>query len=144
MLKAFLTFLIPLLYFPPLIIFLHDWQKIKETSQVWQIIGLIITLIGIVFWSWGFILLGKKSFSVLPKAKILQTTGIYRYFRHPIYLGIILTYSGLSLCLASITALLYVFLVICSLCLIRAIKEEKVLFEQFGQKYLDYKKRTIL
>lgn len=143
MLKTFLTFLIPLLYFPPLIIFWKDWQKIKEINLVWQIIGLIIAFMGLVLWVCGFMFLGKKSFSVLPKAKILQTTGIYRYFRHPIYLGIILTYLGLSLCLGSATALLYLLLVICPTCLIRAIKEERSLHKQFGQKYLDYQKRTL-
>jgi len=38
-----------------------------------------------------------RSFSVLPEARALVTSGPYRHVRHPVYLGEIITYGGLLL-----------------------------------------------
>lgn len=109
-----------------------------------SIIGLLVTLLGLFLWGMGFLNLGKKAFSILPEAKVLQTERIYKYFRHPIYLGITLTFLGLSLSLGSWEGFIYIIIIIIPLTIIRAREEEKVLMAKFGQEYLDYKKRVKL
>jgi protein-S-isoprenylcysteine O-methyltransferase Ste14 len=69
------------------------------------------------------------------------TTGAFRYVRHPLYLGSILTYVGLaistlsilSLALCAVIFLFYDFL---------ASYEEKLLEARFGGTYHAYRKRT--
>lgn len=136
-----LTLFIPLLYFLGLIVIL---QTTKITSLPLAILGLIIAFLGLFFWGLGYYFLGLGSFSVLPKAKKLQTSGLYKYCRHPIYLGITLTLLGLSLSTASLAGFIYTIIIIIPLNILRAKREERVLIDEFRQKYLDYKNRTII
>lgn len=78
-----------------------------------------------------------SSFSVLAKAKKLKTGGAYKFFRHPIYLGINLTCLGIAMGLGSWLGLVYAILIVIPLNLIRAKKEEKTLSQKFGRKYLN-------
>ena len=54
--------------------------------QTISFIGLFIILLGQVLCIWGIITL-RKSFSLLPEARELVTTGPYKLLHHPIYVG---------------------------------------------------------
>ena len=54
--------------------------------QAFSYIGLFIILLGQFLCIWGILTL-RKSFSLLPEARELVTTGPYKLFHHPIYLG---------------------------------------------------------
>lgn len=62
-------------------------------------IGLILNLIGLILWWSGKIELGDNwNYGYgKPHVNKLVTTGIYSKIRHPIYLGIIFTWTGLCL-----------------------------------------------
>ncbi len=71
----------------------------------------------------------------------LITRGIYRYVRHPIYLGTLLYAFSAPLILRSALGFLIMMALIPMF--IRRIKiEEKVLSEKFGQKYIEYARKT--
>lgn len=140
-LNLFLTFLIPLLYFLGLIVIL---QTMKITNFFLAVLGLIVTFLGLFFWGLGFYFLGRPSFAVLPKAKKLQTGGLYKYFRHPIYLGITLALLGLSLSTSSLLGFIYTIIIIIPLNILRAKREERVLIAKFGPKYLAYRQKTLI
>ena len=142
--EFFLTVFIPLLYLLTILIFLKTKGVFGFGVIYLAILGIILAFIGLSFWVCGFLSLGPKAFSVLPKAKILKTSGVYKYFHHPIYLGIILTCFGLSLSLGSQVGLFYTIFIVIPLNILRAAKEEKVLLKEFGQEYLKYKKKTLL
>ncbi len=100
--------------------------------------SLIITA-GLAFTLAALLTLGK-SFSIIPQTRKLVVQGPYRLVRHPIYLGEIVTYSGMALAGMSIPKVLVVLLLI--LCqTYRAIQEEKLLAETFPD-YLDYASKT--
>ncbi len=141
--EGFLTFFIPLFYLFPFFIFFYTKANQGFGFIFVAILGLVMGLAGLFIWGGSYFNLGIKSFTVVPKAKVLETSGFYCYFRHPIYLGITLTFFGLSLCLGSFWGLFYSLLVIIPLNVVRARKEEKVLIQKFGQKYLDYQKTTL-
>ncbi len=140
-LKGILTFFIPLLYFLAIFIILQTGKELGF-GLLLSIVGLIMAIIGLVLWILAFIKLGTKSFAVLPRAKALETGGIYKYFRHPLYVGLILTFVGLSLGAGSLLGIIYTIIVILPLSIVRAKREEKILIKNFGKEYLDYKKRT--
>lgn len=72
----------------------------------------------------------------------LVTMGIYSYIRHPIYLGIAMFCIGLEMVYGSWYFISFFALFIPAF--IRARKEDELMQNNFGKKYLDYKKRTKL
>ncbi|MCO6498442.1 MAG: isoprenylcysteine carboxylmethyltransferase family protein [Chitinophagaceae bacterium] len=84
----------------------------------------------------------KTTFSTFHAASALQTEGIYKYSRNPMYLGLFLCYIGLSLWMISpwnIVMLILLYLTVRAYIIHR---EEKYLEEQFGASYLEYKKKV--
>jgi len=69
------------------------------------------------------------------------TTGAFKYVRHPIYLGTLLTYLGLAISTGSILshALLAGIFIFYNFI---ATYEEEVLQKKFGEDYKQYKRRT--
>ena len=80
--------------------------------------------------------------AVLPERERLVTHRVYRYLRHSIYIGIILTLGGLFLACGSKICLVYVFVVVVPLNVFRARVEEVVLQEQLGEAYQQYRAGT--
>lgn len=75
------------------------------------------------------------------KDKFLVTDGLYKYIRHPQYLGILLATFGLIVYKFSpISLLLWPVLVFIYYRLAR--KEEKFAQEKFGEQYTEYKRRV--
>ncbi len=72
----------------------------------------------------------------------IVTTGVYRYTRNPMYLGMASIYAGLAVVADSPLALILlpaVLLIIQSQVIAR---EESYLAAKFGEVYLDYKRRV--
>lgn len=106
--------------------------------------GLIIYLLGLLI-RWASIIQLKKSFTVdvaINKEHDLKTDGLYKFVRHPSYLGLFLIFFGLSVSMNS----MYSFLVICIPVFLviqyRIYVEEAVLLEEFGEKYREYVRST--
>lgn len=98
------------------------------------VVGLVLGFTGIFIWFWGYFSLGK-SFSLLPRTGNLVKTGAYRFFKHPIYLGMGMTFVGLSLAKGSFLSLGFSLFVTCPLNYFRAKDEEKKLKAKFGKEY---------
>ena len=71
----------------------------------------------------------------------LVTTGVYRYIRHPLYLGEVCRNIGVSLFFNSFSGLLIILLGNLFL-LVRIGIEEEMLVEEFGEEYIEYRKKT--
>ena len=139
--RFLLNILVPSLYLLPLLFaylgpknFGFGYDKLVYT-------GLAIGALGVVLWALSMITLGP-SLAVLPGADRLVTRGVYQYIRHPIYVGIVLTLSGLFLACGSIVCLVYVFTVVIPLNIFRAQAEEKALYQQLGKDYQKYRANT--
>lgn len=78
---------------------------------------------------------------VAPRTRHLMTDGPYKLSRNPMLSGTYLYYIGHLLALWNGWALL-VFVVVATLMMLQVRSEEKRLEADFGQEYLDYKKRT--
>ncbi len=68
-------------------------------------------------------------------------TGVFRIVRHPIYLGAILFYLGAILSTLSLASALF-WLLIVGFYIWISRYEEKLLIEEFGEDYLNYKSRV--
>ena len=69
------------------------------------------------------------------------TTGLYRYSRHPIYIGVFIQYIGIGIATASV---LFLLLVITQIALSVPVvpAEERYCLEKYGDTYHEYMKRT--
>ncbi len=76
----------------------------------------------------------------LRKHKLVKH-GVYRYIRHPLYLGAILLNLGIILLFSSLLGFL-VMMGYIPCVLYRIQIEEKMLVERFGKEYRDYMKKT--
>jgi protein-S-isoprenylcysteine O-methyltransferase Ste14 len=136
-----LNVFVPLLYFFPLALVYFSEKNFGFGHPQLVPVALSVGGVGMVIWILGMVSLGK-SLAVLPGTDALKTGGIYKYFRHPIYVGINLTLFGLLSASGSVFGMGYMALVVIPLNIYRAREEEKALLEKFGDSYRDYQKKT--
>ena len=78
---------------------------------------------------------------VAPRTKRLMTDGPYRQSRNPMLSGTYLYYIGIVVAFWNWWALL-VFAIVAGLMMLQVRSEERRLEADFGEEYLEYKKRT--
>ncbi|MCF8723242.1 protein-S-isoprenylcysteine O-methyltransferase Ste14 [Nitrospina gracilis] len=103
--------------------------------------GLTVGLSGLLFWIVAMVQLGK-SLAVLPGGDRLVSRGVYRCVRHPVYWGIVLTFFGLFLAVGSVQGMVYLFVVVVPLNIVRARQEERAMQKKFGEAYTRYRRQT--
>jgi protein-S-isoprenylcysteine O-methyltransferase Ste14 len=119
----------------------HGFTVFKENNSI-RLTDVVLTFIGFLFMNWSVIILDRQ-FSVdvtIQESHKLVTYGPYKYIRHPRYLGIFF-FTGISLVfLSGISLIIVLFTLIVLLWRIR--DEEKLMHQEFGKDWEEYKKRT--
>jgi len=113
-------------------------------ERVLSLTGLFLILIGLVV-RWVAILTLRRYFTVdvaISKDHVIIDKGLYKYIRHPAYLGALLSFLGLGLAFSNWISLLVIFAPITAAFLYRIGIEETALVGAFGNKYLDYSRYT--
>ena len=113
-------------------------------------LAILIALAGLAISIWSIVYMrrvGKGNpfdamgHEVAPRTRHLMTDGPYRLSRNPMLSGTYLYYIGVLVALWNWWALL-VFAAVATAMMFQVRSEEKRLEADFGQEYLDYKKRT--
>ncbi|MCZ7359264.1 MAG: methyltransferase [Candidatus Methanoperedens sp.] len=156
--EAFLVALFTEMFGFPLTIFLLSsilGITIEPTGETGHLIAVALDRLGILQLNKGvFLVMAVSSIMILTglvliilgwkkihKAAGLVKNGIYRYSRHPQYLGILLITSAFLIQWPTIlTLIMWPFLVTMYLRLAK--KEEKEMEEKFGEEYLEYKEEV--
>ena len=141
--RFLLDILVPSLYLLPLVFAYLGPKNFGFGYDEFVYAGLSVGVVGVILWILAMLTLGS-SLAVLPGTGLLVTRGVYRYLRHPVYVGIVLTLSGLFLACGSAICLAYVLIVVIPLNIFRARTEEQVLREQLGESYQHYRNTTFL
>ena len=122
----------------------HAWPIVRFLHAPWTYAGIILLLPGLFFCGAGALRLLRKrtTLEVFHEPARLVTNGVYRYSRHPIYLGFATVLIGAWIMLGVLSAGLpvLVFIAVVDHGYIRF--EEKVLVRKFGQDYDEYCRRT--
>jgi protein-S-isoprenylcysteine O-methyltransferase Ste14 len=113
-----------------------DPIKMDLSDYIAKPLGLLIGLMGVALFISSA--KAKKGFYELDN---LVTKGIYSKIRNPMYLGIIFIHIGFPLAAKSLLTLISVIIWI-PLISIWKYWEEKDLEKKFGEKYVEYKKKT--
>ncbi len=116
----------------------HDWPvpaALAATSTAATLVGLVVMVIGAVGLGRGL------TATPLPNAHArLRTGGLYRYARHPIYSGLLLTMTSITAASGSLFQLLTLGVLVL-LITVKARWEEKRLTQRF-EGYASYAART--
>lgn len=99
----------------------------------------VLLLAGLTWSVWSLRFLGP-SFSVIPQARDVVDRGPYRWVRHPLYLGEIVSSLGLAVA-ANAPGAIGVWLGLCGLQAYRAVREEQILLRTLPG-YSEYRRRT--
>ncbi|MGE5463408.1 MAG: methyltransferase family protein [Syntrophothermus sp.] len=113
--------------------------------------GLPSRVLGAILFLGGFAL-GMPAFRGMLHAKTspnphrpstaLVRDATYRFTRNPMYLGMLISYSGLFIFLQNPWFLLFLPILVWLFTFLVIIPEERYLEEKFGSEYLEYKSRV--
>jgi len=125
------------------IVWLLDSFFFNVTTFLACLIPLVIRIVASLSIIVAGSILIAKAYQQLFKGKLkdLVTTGIFAHVRHPMYLGIILTYLGCIVGTLFLLTFVPWFLILI-LYVRMANYEEEQLEKRFGEEYLSYKKRV--
>ena len=135
---------------PALMWWLAGMPSLSEVPVARMYPAGLIAIAGLALSIWSIVYMkrvGKgnpfdaRGHEVAPRTKHLMTGGPYKLSRNPMLSGTYLYYIGILIALWNWRALL-VFAVTASLMMLQVLSEEKRLEADFGQEYLDYKKKT--
>jgi len=126
------------------ILFHFMFPTVKIIFSPYNLIGVVLIIIGIAITSWTNSLLLKKQTATEPNEipTLFITSGPFKFSRNPIYLGMIIVLFGMDIFLGSLFPFIFSILFIIIIDRFFIPTEEKNLEKKFGDRYVDYKKRV--
>ncbi len=146
-------FLILLMFFlsPFFLIAAFYENKLLISSMLPSWDNLIVSYIGfVIYLSAGiFVIVGRVQLGKFGSGELiteedheLNTEGVYKYIRNPMYSGALIAVIGFGLVFRSILTLLIVSIFYFIVFNMRINEEERLLYEAFGEEFTDYKKKS--
>jgi len=124
------------------------WELVSQPGSLYllsvqNIVGLALFIVGLTTALVAVVTLRRfySSTLVIREDHQLITHGIYRFSRHPVYLGVIIAIIGVPVYASSLYGLLTMSALI-PLILFRIRIEERMLTDEFGDAYRTYKEAT--
>ena len=117
---------------------------IRGHFAVYFILGIALIWAGLLFRFWSIQTLGRlfSTSLVIQEGHELITKGPYKYLRNPSYTAALMTFIGFGLGIGNWLSSVVLLLAGLVAYVWRVRVEEKMLLEQFGQTFVDYKKKT--
>ena len=108
-------------------------------------LGLLLIIIGVVI-RWSAVRTLDKYFTVdvaIQQDHKLVRTGLFKYVRHPSYLGLLIAVLGLGITMVNWLSTLVLVVPHAIVILLRIGEEETALEERFGSDYRDYEMHSM-
>ena len=116
---------------------IYYWNLLFAIGMVLVVIGFVIRLHSI---------LTLKQYFTYSVAKVeghrIVETGLYKFIRHPGYLGQLIFFMGISISISNWLSILAMMIPVTLGYLYRINVEERFMIEQLGKDYLNYQART--
>ncbi len=119
------------------------WPDQPWTWRQWAGLAPVVAGGSVLFWCiYSFARHGKGTLSPVDPARRLVVSGLYRYVRNPMYVGIMAVLLGEARLFGSLILLGYAGLVFLIFNLFVRLYEEPYLRKQFGDEYARYCERV--
>ena len=116
---------------------IYAWNTLFIVGMALFVIGFIIRIHS---------LLTRKQYFTYSVAKVenhkIIETGLYKFIRHPGYLGQLIIFVGISISISNWLSLLVMMIPVTLGYLYRIKVEERFMLEQLGKEYMSYQERT--
>jgi protein-S-isoprenylcysteine O-methyltransferase Ste14 len=138
-----LSFILPITVLVIVPLYLENNLSVKHMPAL--VIGIIIMLIGLYVMTItfsAFIRIGKGTLAPWSPTKKLIVSGIYRYVRNPMIMGVFTVLIGESICILSSRIFFWAILFFIINTIYFVLYEEPNLEKKFGSEYLEYKRNV--
>lgn len=108
------------------------------------IIGMVLVVLGLMIRIYSILTLKQYftySVAKIENQKIIES-GLYKFIRHPGYLGQLIIFIGITLSMSNWLSVLFMMIPVTFGYMNRIRIEERFMLEQMGQEYGDYQERT--
>ena len=140
----------PLLLQPPFVALLiamaagliHSRLGPWHTILCMPILGGVLVVAGVSFMTWARILFTSRKTTLFvgqPSSQLVRE-GPFRFSRNPMYVGVLASVLGLALWIGTVPMYVAVPVTILLFSLFHIPREERMLRESFGERYLAYSK----
>jgi protein-S-isoprenylcysteine O-methyltransferase Ste14 len=116
---------------------IYDWNTLFVVGMALFVIGFIVRIHSLLTLKQYF----TYSVAKVENHKIIET-GLYKFIRHPGYLGQLIIFIGISTSISNWLSVLVMMIPITLGYLYRIKVEERFMLEQLGGDYLNYQERT--
>lgn len=116
---------------------IYHWNTFFAIGMALIVIGFLIRVLSLLTLKQYF----TYSIAKVENHKIIET-GLYKFVRHPGYLGQLIIFIGISTSISNWLSILVMMVPVALGYLYRINIEEKFMLEQQGEDYLNYQKRT--
>lgn len=110
----------------------------------YKLIGVLIFVLGLSMTFTSFYLFRKNRTPILPgqKPTFMVISGTYKFTRNPMYLGVTTALAGVAVYIGNLLAFISPIIFFMATNFFYVPREEKLMEQLFGKKYLDYKKKV--
>ncbi len=115
----------------------YHWDTFFAIGMAWVVIGFTIRISSILTLNHYF----TYSVAKVENHKIIET-GLYKFIRHPGYLGQLIIFMGISISISNGLSILLMMTPVTLGYLYRIRVEEKFMTDQLGEDYQHYQDRT--
>ncbi|MHC1724404.1 MAG: isoprenylcysteine carboxylmethyltransferase family protein [Aminipila sp.] len=116
---------------------IYDWNTFFTIGMALFVSGFLIRIHSILTLGQFF----TYSMAIVENHKIVDT-GLYKFLRHPGYLGQLIIFLGISISISNWLSILAMMIPVILGYAYRITVEERFMVKQFGNYYLDYQTRT--
>lgn len=124
------------IYFPLALIVPAHWNRLG--------IGLMVVALLLDLWALSLFLRARTTPNPFTpeRTQVLVTSGLYRFTRNPMYLGLLIFLIGWGIYLGKLAPFIWLPVFVWVLNVQQIIPEEKMLAEKFGDAYRAYQNRV--
>lgn len=122
------------------------WGDVPPESWLaWHTVAIGLLTLGLAVYlrcAWDFVTRGRGIPAPLDHPRQLVVTGLYRYVRNPMYVGVLLVLLGEALFFQSARFLIYTMAWLLLVHVFVVLHEEPYLTDRFGDSYRHYRSRV--
>lgn len=115
------------------------WLQNTVIAYVFALLGLVISLVSMVAFRRARTTMDPKH---PTSASNLISSGVYRYSRNPMYLGVLLLLAGWAIYLGNVLSMTGLIVFIAYITRFQIIPEERLLSQKFGVAFDSYKSKV--